>query len=275
MLLLLLVFSAVLWSAGHHVSTGPAQGSALNGPPATAPVGRYLRLGTFNIDGGQGLDEKINLDRTASCLQKLDFIGLNEVHGFFSGNPINQAQAIAGKLHLPYLYVPAERQWWHDSFGNAIFTDLPVQHWQRFVLPNKPFAANRNYLLTDVTWGGTPLHFITTHTDWKEGGSEQFEIVTQAFLHLPAPAVLMGDLNTPNSDPKIQKLLATPGVEESINAIFGPQPGRVDWIFLRGLKTIDAGIVDIKASDHPAYWAQVALIGPPPRKVLSTQPKVR
>jgi hypothetical protein len=54
-------------------------------------------------------------------------------------------------------------------------------------------------------------------------------------------------------------LLATRGVEEAVNLILGPEPGRVDWIFLRGLTTVDAGRVDIGASDHPAYWAQVRL----------------
>jgi endonuclease/exonuclease/phosphatase family metal-dependent hydrolase len=264
LLIVALIAGAVLWDGWHHVPAGAAEGNALIGPAVAPPHGRYLRLATFNIDGGEGFDGKVDLARTAKSLQRIDFIGMNEVHGFLTGEPRNQAAALAAIFHLPYLWVPAERQWWHESFGNAIFTDLPVLRWQRVVLPNKPFAANRNYLVTAAKWNNTVVHIITTHTDWKPGGAEQFDIVTQAFLNLPTPAVLMGDLNTPKSDPKIQKLLKTAGVQEAITTILGPQPKCVDWIFLRGLETVDAGSADIGASDHPAFWAQVMLPQPSP-----------
>ena len=159
----------------------------------------------------------------------------------------------------PHLYVPAEKRWGHETFGNAVFSDLTVKHWQRVVLPSQPFKALRNYLLTEVDWNGVTVHIITTHTDWKPGGVEQFQIVRDLFLNLPKPAILMGDLNTPASNPLIHDLQKTAGVQEAIGKILDPIPGRVDWIFLRGLTTIDAGKVDVKASDHPAYWAQVKL----------------
>jgi endonuclease/exonuclease/phosphatase family metal-dependent hydrolase len=192
-------------------------------------------------------------------MQKLDFIGMNEVHGFLWGDPPNQAITLGQCLHLPYLYVPAEKQWGRETFGNAVFSDLPIKHWQRVVLPSEPFRARRNYLLTEVDWHGTAVHIITTHTDWKPGGAEQFQIVRDLFLHLPTPAILMGDLNTPHSNPLIANLQTTPGVEEAIGKVLDPIGGRVDWIFLRGLTTVDAGQVDLKASDHPAYWASVRL----------------
>jgi endonuclease/exonuclease/phosphatase (EEP) superfamily protein YafD len=125
------------------------------------------------------------------------------------------------------------------------------------VLPSEPFHAKRNYLVTDAIWHNKPIHFITTHTDWKSGGVKQFEIVRDVFLNLPTPAILMGDLNTPPSDDLIKNLKKKPGVEEAIDKILDPIPGRVDWIFLRGLTTVDANPVELKASDHPAYWASV------------------
>ncbi len=266
-LLVLLVTGAVLVGGGYRATTGPAEGASLSGQAQkTSTKARSFRIGTFNIDGGRGVDGKVDLDRTAKSLQQLDFIGLNEVHGFFGNDLSNQAQAIAGTLHLPYLWVPAERQWWHESFGNAILTNLPTTQWRRVPLPSRPFSASRNYLLTSVTWNGRPIQILTTHTDWKAGGEEQFEIVGKVFMSLPTPAVLMGDLNCPESDAKIRQLMTTPGVEEAIDSVVGPQPKRVDWIFLRGLTTLDAGVVDTGASDHPAYWAQVKLAQPATRE---------
>ena len=253
--------AAFIYGAGDHpVSTGNAQGNVLDGPATTQQASRrYLRIGTFNIDGGQGTDGKIDLDRTARCLQKLDFIGLNEVHGFLWGDTPNQASELSESLHLPYMYAPVERRWGRETFGNAVLSDLAVQSWKRVALPSHLFGAKRNYMLTDVLWNKRHVHFLTTHTDWKSGGVEQFEIVRDVFLSLPEPAVLMGDLNMPPSEPLIQRLKATPGVEEAVDTVMDKVPGRVDWIFLRGLKTQDASPVELHASDHPAYWASVYL----------------
>jgi endonuclease/exonuclease/phosphatase family metal-dependent hydrolase len=179
---------------------------------------------------------------------------MNEVHG---GMFDNQAHVLGEKLKLPFLYAPVEWQCWHESFGNAIYSDLRIEHWQRVVLPNRWFKAHRNYVLTDARWQGRTIHFLTTHIDWKSGGAEQLQIVSDVFLKLPEPAVLMGDLNAPPGDGQIKRLHETPGVEEAVDAILADQPHRIDWIFLRGLETVDAGIVNIGASDHPAYWAEV------------------
>jgi endonuclease/exonuclease/phosphatase family metal-dependent hydrolase len=259
-LLIIIGLVAVAFAIGNRaVSTGPAEGTEFIGRPATPPAGPYLRIGTFNIDGGEGLDGKLDLARTASCMQKMDFIGMEEVHGFIFQQPPNQAITLSKLLHLPGIYVPSEKRWGHDSFGNAAFSDLPITRWQRIVLPSEPFHAKRNYLLTDAVWQHKPIHFITTHTDWKVGGEKQFEIVRDVFLSLPTPAILMGDLNTPRSSDLIKNLEKTPGVEEAIGKKLDPIPGRVDWIFIRGLTTDDAGQVQLNppASDHPAYWASV------------------
>lgn len=252
--ILAVLLTIVIASGALKIPTGPAAGTSLNGSAVTIPSGNSLRIGTFNIDGGMGTDGAIDLARTARCLQRLDFIGLNEVHGSLFDN---QAHVLSGRLNLPFVFAPVEWRWWHASFGNAILTDLPVERWQREVLPNEWFKPHRNYVLTDVDFHGQPVHFLITHTDWKSGGSEQLAIVSNLFLHLPTPAVLMGDLNAPPRDAQIESLLGTTGVEEAINSFLGPQQHRVDWIFLRGLHAVDAGIVDFGASDHPAYWAEV------------------
>ena len=253
-----LITAAVFLYLNRRISTGSTAGDHFIGTPTTRPSGPYLRVGTFNIDGGQGLDGKTDLARTARCEQKLDFIGMNEVHGFVFQQPINQAITLSSLLHLPYLYVPAEQQWGHETFGNAVFSNLVVTHWQRVELPSQLFKAKRNYLLTDVLWHGKVLHILTTHTDWKTGGDEQLRIVSDVFLKLPLPAILMGDLNSPASNPRIGELQKTPGVQEAIGTVLDPIHGRVDWIFVKGFTTVDAGEVDIKASDHPAYWAALS-----------------
>jgi endonuclease/exonuclease/phosphatase family metal-dependent hydrolase len=251
---IILFVGIVIASGAIKIPTGADQGTGLSGSADRERAAGSFRIGTFNIDGGMGLDGVTDLDRTARCLQRLDFVGLNEVHGDMFDN---QARVLGEKLKLPFLYAPVEWQWWHESFGNAIYSDLRIEHWRRVVLPNRWLEPHRNYVLTDARWQRRTIHFLTTHIDWKSGGAEQLQIVSEVFLKLPEPAVLMGDLNAPPGDAQIERLHGTAGVEEAVNAILGDQPHRIDWIFLRGLETVDAGIVNIGASDHPAYWAEV------------------
>lgn len=255
----LLIAVVLVWGSWRQ-STGYAAGENLSTVPTTQPIRPSLRLATFNIDGGEGTDGKTDLARTARCFAHPDLVVLNEVHAPLFGPQPNQAQILGQLLHLPFLYVPAEHRWWHDSFGNAFLCDLPVIRWERIVLPNAPFHARRNYLLARIAWQDQTVHLLATHVDWKTGGDEQLNEVIKVFLEQPVPAILMGDLNHPPGDPIIQHLKGTEGVEESISTILGTEEKpRVDWIFIRGLKTLDAGSVDIGASDHPAFWAEVAL----------------
>jgi endonuclease/exonuclease/phosphatase (EEP) superfamily protein YafD len=78
------------------------------------------------------------------------------------------------------------------------------------------------------------------------------------FLALDEPAVLVGDLNTGRGDPAIQAVLAAPGVVDPVGGERLPdQSERIDWILVRGLRGVDAGIRDSGASDHPLIWAEL------------------
>jgi endonuclease/exonuclease/phosphatase family metal-dependent hydrolase len=135
---------------------------------------------------------------------------------------------------------------------------MPVKSWQRVPLTNAPLHALRNYVLCEFDFNGRTVHAIATHVDFKTGGDAQLAEVIRVFLAQPEPAILMGDLNHPRVDPQISKLLSTPGVCDAVEQVLDERPaGRIDWIVLRGLQTVDAGVVDIGASDHPAYWAEV------------------
>ena len=76
--------AGLVFLATYPRATGPAFGTGLLPPPTNAAasqpspqlalVHKGLRVGTFNIDGGEGLDGQLDLARTASCLQQLDVV---------------------------------------------------------------------------------------------------------------------------------------------------------------------------------------------------------
>jgi endonuclease/exonuclease/phosphatase family metal-dependent hydrolase len=114
-------------------------------------------------------------------------------------------------------------------------------------------------LLVEVEQGPSALHVLVTHLDRVQDRAAQLDRVTAEFLSLPEPALLMGDLNTTADDPQLARLLAEPGVRDLVAEGLGPKPPpvRIDWILGRGLRALQAGVVDTRASDHPLVWAEV------------------
>ncbi len=259
-LALLAILAGTVWHASLRVPTGGAGGNAIlgNTTPAKAP-GATIRVGTWNIHGGTGVDDRRDLGRIAAGLRELDIAGLNEVHGAWIWEKADQAELLGGQLQCGWLFAPAVRQWYHYDFGNALLSRLPVALWRRIPLADSD-RDPRNVLLANITWGNQTLHVLVTHATRRKPQQRhaQIEAVFAMFLKLPQPAILLGDLNTTLSDGRLRQLRAAPGVIDPIAATGGTDDRRIDWIFLRGLKAVKAGVVDQGGSDHPLLWAEVA-----------------
>jgi endonuclease/exonuclease/phosphatase family metal-dependent hydrolase len=121
---------------------------------------------------------------------------------------------------------------------------------------------------------GQELHLLITHLTRRKTRKDQLKTVVEMFLDIDPPVVLMGDLNTLPTDPQIGSLLSTPGVVEPLIDVLGDQTPtrRVDWIFVRGLEVVDAGIIDKGASDHPCVWAELRLTRQPTRDSTVNKP---
>ena len=78
-----------------------------------------IRLGTFNIHGGTGIDGRRDLDRVAECLRDLDFVALNEVHGWSALSGSDQAEELGRRLGMQWLFASANQQWYYREFGNG------------------------------------------------------------------------------------------------------------------------------------------------------------
>ncbi|MDZ4781083.1 MAG: endonuclease/exonuclease/phosphatase family protein [Planctomycetia bacterium] len=242
--------------------TGPDAGTWFHVPAATAQDGNdTLRIGTFNMHGGKGVDGVRDLTRIAETLRGLDFAGLNEVHGGVPFRGEDQAAALGQQLGMPWLYAPTEQRWWCDRFGNGALSNLPVTSWQRIPLARAHGKSYRNAVLVRAEHQGKPVNIVVTHLDRSDDRErvEQLRTVGELFLALESPAILLGDLNTDDTEPALRKLLDAPGVHDPLRDRLGDgAPRRIDWILVRGLETIDAGIVNRGDSDHPHVWAELA-----------------
>ncbi len=221
-----------------------------------------LRVGTFNIHGGKGRDGRRDLERTARSLEGLDVVGLNEVRGdWFAWQP-DQAAELGRTLKMDSAFAPSEQIGWFDRFGNGLLSRLELTSVQRIPLPGTQRKRFRNAVLTGIRWNGRVVRLLTVHVDSTCDRVRQLELVSDLFLSLAEPALLMGDLNTRSNDPTLQRLLATSGVVDVLSmaeSIERQPESHIDWILARGLKAVHAEIRDAGASDHPVVRAALKL----------------
>ena len=256
------VLIAAVATGSYRQSAGPAEGVTFHGMVrASEPSGHAaLRVATYNIHGGRDVHGSYSLERTAECLHALDLIALNEVHGgLWSGRP-SQARALGERVGLAWLFAPAERRWWRDDFGNGCLTSLPVTHWQRTPLTGPQRGSRRNVLWVQAKYRGRDLHVLITHLDRQSDREDQLRAVSQQFLGLTEPCLLLGDLNSREDDPGLRELLATPGVRDPVRECLGDTtPSRIDWVLTRGLRGVQAEICDKGASDHPCFRVELEI----------------
>ena len=266
----LCVATGVVWHGSQRSPAGPADGTSIGWDinPRTGPTATF-RVATFNIHGCKGLDGRRDPTRIAQCLQGLDLVALNEVHGHRYASPPDQAEDLGRRLGLGWLFAPAEARWWGiDRFGNGLLTALPVRSWQRIPLVRCYDHSCRNVLLATAECPGGTVRVLVTHLVAGEDRERQGQLraVIALFESLAEPALLLGDLNSAGDDPHLGQLLARPGIADPLGKRRGsPGRPRIDWILTRGLRTVDAGSLDSGASDHPMFWAELAVQGPPER----------
>ena len=249
-LFLVIVAGFMVWQGSLKVPLGAASGTSFVGPAAASrPSGDVLRAATFNIDGKSG-------DATADTMRGFDLIGLEEVHGCCPFSKSNEAEILGAKLNMPALFAPVERQWWHDAFGDGALTNLPVEHWQRFPLSNEIADSNREVLVLRLQFAGKPLNVLITHLERHGDLENELAAVISLFQSMREPAILMGDLNLAKGDPQIALLRNSPGVVDPIGDAHGDS---FDRIFARGMRSLDCGLIDKGASDHPLAWAELEL----------------
>ena len=260
--IVLLVLAGLVWLASRPQPTGPAAGTTLNGQTTrtASPARDSFRVGTFNIHGCTGTDGRRDIGRVADCLTDLDFVALNEVHGPRLWESADQAALLGRRLGVQWLFAPATRDWHTLDFGNGLLTSLPVESWERIPLAASNGRGDRNAVLVRLRWQEQTISVLLTHIARSDDLTRQQQLrqTIDMYLALPPPAIFLGDLNSELTEPEIRRLLATPGVIDAVGQkLGGSAPPRIDFIFARGVRVLDAGLRDQGASDHPLAWAQL------------------
>lgn len=213
--------------------------------------GDQVKIMTYNIRHGRGLDGKYDLQRIADIIHKSEahIIGLNEVDHLMSRTRFqNQVKIIAEELGMYYIFGPALRSG-IGSYGNAILSRFPLQSTRNHILPAKEGNEKRGLLEAKVMlpdWG--PVYIFSTHLSLDPfEREEQLSWVDSYLEELKLPFILMGDFNSlPENSLNLKPVF------KGIESYPADQPREEIDLFFSNLnfKLIDSYAIKSQASDH-------------------------
>ncbi|MDZ7842020.1 MAG: hypothetical protein U5R46_14560 [Gammaproteobacteria bacterium] len=254
---LIVPFGLFLWGAYPRAVKGE-EGSGADESRLAGPVqaSSTLRVATFNIHGGRGVDGRRVISRTARDLESVDIAALQEVHDTWRAP--SQLERIAARLERAALAAPTRRRWFRNHRCNALLAARPVGRWSRIPLPGHPRQRfhHRNLTVARVELP-RPLWVLFTHLNREDGREPQLDLVMREFLKY-SPAVLLGDLNMSRNEPAMLEYLARDDITDALGeTLDDDDPARIDWILCRGVRPVRGGVIDSGASDHPLYWCDI------------------
>ena len=123
---------------------------------------RTVRVATYNIHRGRGLDGRTRLERIAGVLAAIDadIIALQEVVGASPLKP-GQAAELGAALGMGWVMAPT-RHLRTALFGNVVLSRFPVRHHVQHDLTWKT-CEHRGVQRVDLAMDDDTLHFYNVH----------------------------------------------------------------------------------------------------------------
>jgi len=238
-----------------------------------------LLVMTFNIHHAarRGV---VNLEQVALEIEAVhpDVVALQEVdrNNARSGF-VDEAEWLGRRLGMtPLVGVNRVRAQPGDhgpsGYGNALLTTLPVLAHQNLRLPNLVGLERRGLLLTALDLDGVRLTVGATHLQHRPLTPRvlQARYVARALAGQPGPRLLMGDLNDePGTLPlrilmrRLHDLWPAAGEGPGLTHPVHHPDRRIDFVLGdAGARSLQAGVLVSRVSDHRAVWAQAMVTGP-------------
>jgi endonuclease/exonuclease/phosphatase family metal-dependent hydrolase len=231
---------------------------------ASPALPRRLRVLTYNIHHGEGMDGQFDLARLSELMLRTepDLIALQEVDRRTDRAGGVDQLAELERLTGMYGAFGKAMDFQRGAYGVAVLSRLPVLQVQNRALPGAPDREPRTGLTVDVDLGsGSRLHFTSTHLDQGRDLTSRIEQAGYLNAVLAAddstPGVLAGDMNS-QADTEVMKILT----ERWTDMFAAPAPlappdrpmRRVDYVLVRPApmwRTVESQIIDDRvASDH-------------------------
>jgi endonuclease/exonuclease/phosphatase family metal-dependent hydrolase len=234
-----------------------------------ADTSRRIRVLSYNIHHGGGIDRKLDLERIARVILsvKPDLVAIQEVDQ--NTDRTNKADQPAELARLTKMHVAfgGNIKFQGGQYGNAVLSKFPIRRHKNHVLPNLDDGEQRGVLEVEVEiTNGLPIVLFATHLDHRAKDRERVasarKINELAVMHRGSAALLAGDLNaTPESATLVEFAKQWKGANDKISpTVPVRKPTRqIDYVMFRvanGWRVVETRVLDeAVASDHRAILA--------------------
>nr|WP_231641274.1 endonuclease/exonuclease/phosphatase family protein [Saccharomonospora sp. NB11] len=245
---------------------------------ASTDSARVLRVMTYNIHTGIGVDGRADLERIAAVVRQadVDVVGLQEVDVHWSDRSAyaDQVAELARLTGMSAFFAPIydlDPEPGHEErrrYGVAILSAHPIlsttnhriTRWST-VDPDAEPEPGPGFAEVVLSVHGRPVHVYSTHLDYRPDPSVRQRQVEDT-LHIlgrqpeSAPQVLLGDFNAEPSAPELAPLFAHVRdawrVPDSGLTFPADDPvKRIDYVTVAGpVRVLDAAVPVTTASDH-------------------------
>ena len=227
---------------------------------------------SYNIKHGAGMDGRVNLQRTANVIKKLnpDFVGLQEVDlNVARSGKRNQANELAAMLNM-HPGFGSFMNFQGGRYGMAVLSRHPLIHVESLQLPNGNEPRVALIAEARLPTGATVL-LVNVHFDWVKDDKFRFAQASKLAAYLKAqakPFVLLGDFN---DEPDSRTLALFDKVahrtlkpKEDRLTFSSTEPSiEIDFIFCSPKESWQVGDVKViterMASDHRPVVAELTL----------------
>ncbi len=247
-----------------------------SGGSGAAPAGRTrtLRVMSYNVHVGIGMDKRLDLRRVAEVIrrERPDLVGLQEIdRGTERTGRVDQIAELARLTGMHYAFAP-NLNFQGGWYGVAILSRFPLLATEHARFQHRREAERRGYLRVDVEIGKRPVSFVTTHLDYQHDDNRLFETeqLLKAVSGVTAPLMVAGDFNDEPAGRSYQLMLsrfADAWVAGGAAGAGLTYPAdvprkRIDYIFhapSERTRTRRAWVIESTASDHRALVAEIEL----------------
>jgi endonuclease/exonuclease/phosphatase family metal-dependent hydrolase len=227
-----------------------------------------LRILCYNIRHGRGMDNVVELERTANVIKewKPDLVALQEVdRNTQRTNKTDQAKILAEHLKMHHVYGKAI-DFQGGEYGLAILSRFPISGHEMILLPPDVQQEQRGVLIAKISIPDADtskkeriIRFASTHLSVASQAERQVqtEKIDVLLSEGDEPAIVAGDFNArPTSEPIVRFLknwkdAADPTLKQNVTSV---EPGRIDFIFFRAkdsFEVLESRTIDDKfTSDH-------------------------
>ena len=246
-------------------------------PPTLA---KTIRVMTYNIHVGVGMDKKLDLPRIADVIKRAhaDLVGLQEVdRGVERTQRIDEIAKLARLTKMDYSFA-FNLKYQGGQYGVAILSRFPIEATDHRLYKNTREAERRGFIRAELRIDGRLVNFVTTHLDYQYEDGRVFETeqLLSALKDVGGPLILVGDFNdvpTGGAYQLIKNQFSDTWVDTRANEPGFSYPAdkpakRIDYIWLRRSDPIRVNriwIVNTLASDHVPVLADLK-IGKPSQK---------